>query len=146
MRSLAAGVAALGLLGSMEAAAATQPPADAGVAEGSAAIEHCRKLTERFYKDELQAVFDEFSDEMKSEVPLAKLTAIRDKVRSELGSETQLLREKVDMEGDYFECRRHARFDKFAGVIELIWYLRQDDRVAGFFVRPVEPQAESQGP
>ena len=54
----------------------------------------------------------------------------------------EVLGEESQQKGEYRGFVRWARFEKFDGVIEVLWILREDDSIAGFYVRPAErPQS-----
>ena len=104
------------------------------------AIGVAREYTRMFYENEIDALFERFSPEMQQQIPLDQLKQLAQGMREELGVETAVVQEKVETkeaEG-YRGVYRWAHFDKYDGVIEVLWILREDDSVAGFFLNPAQ--------
>ena len=98
-----------------------------------------REYTRMFYAGELEKLFEKFSPEMREDIlPLDKLRALREQVRSQYGEEVQVLGEDAQTKGDYRGFARWARFSKRDDVLQLRWILRPDDSVAGFQVMPAQ--------
>jgi hypothetical protein len=99
-----------------------------------------RAYTEQFYAGELQELHAKFSEEMQQSFPLGQLKALHDQVRSQYGKEIEVIGEEGQTRGEYRGFARWARFDKYDGVIEVQWILREDDSIAGLFVQPTKPR------
>jgi GNAT superfamily N-acetyltransferase len=96
------------------------------------------EYTKYFYDGDLERLQGLFTDEMKQQLTLEQLVALRRRVESEYGNEIAVLGEETQTKGKYRGFVRWARFDKHPGPIEVQWILREDDSIAGFFVRPVK--------
>lgn len=135
---------------SAPAPTASAAPAPAPVGEGQVSIvplapagiegaDLVREYTRMFYAGELEALVQKFSPEMREEIlPLHKLRALRDEMRSQYGEELQVLGEDAQTKGEYRGFARFARFSKNDAVLQLRWILRPDDSVAGFQVMPAQ--------
>lgn len=97
------------------------------------------EYTALFYRGDLSALHAHFSDEMKKTLPLDKLVALRASVDKQYGKEVKVLAKDTKAQGKYRAFVRWARFDKYDGVIEVLFMLRDDDTIAGFFIRPAQP-------
>ena len=105
-------------------------------AAASSVVEIGRRLTEQFYQGKLEEIHHAFSTEMKEEFPLERLTAVRNQVLEQLGPEVEVLDEQVREQAEYMVYRRLVTFEKRpTGKFEVIWTVREDDWVAGFFIR-----------
>jgi hypothetical protein len=106
-------------------------------------FEVVRRYTTMFYEGELEALYGKFSDEMKEVLPLGRLEALRQRVRSQYGEETEVLGEDSQQQDEYHGFVRWARFSNHDGVIEIQWILRDGDTIAGFFIQPAKQPAGS---
>ena len=97
-----------------------------------------RGYTAQFYDGDLGALHDRFSPEFKESLTLELLTALRENVREAYGQERAVVGEEQQSKGEYRGFVRWAKFEKVDGVIEVLWILREDDSIAGFFIRPTE--------
>ena len=130
-----------------EAAPETAPP-PATIKDVSVSIEPAetpgldvvRAYTAQFYAGDLQELHGRFTEEMQQSFPLGQLKALHDQVRSQYGEEIEVIGEEAQTRGEYRGFARWARFDKYDGVIEVQWILREDDSIAGLFVQPARPQ------
>lgn len=102
-------------------------------------IEVANEYTRKFYAGELKELYDKFSDEMRTVLPLPQLTTRQAEFSTQFGPETKLVHEESKMDGGYRAFVRWARFEKYDGVIGVQWILRKDDTIAGFFIRPAQP-------
>jgi len=105
-----------------------------------------REYTQMFYDGRLDELFDRFTDEMRQVVPRRQLEMIRDHAVETYGKETRVIGEDTQTKDDTRGFVRWARFDKTEDVIELQWFLKPDDRIAGFFIRPAKRQGETAQP
>jgi len=102
----------------------------------TAGLDTARRYTEMFYRGDLEPLFEKFSVEMRSVVPLERLVMMREHAVEAFGKEIGVIAEETDTQGEYRGFVRWARFDGTDEVIEVQWILRPDDEVAGFFIRP----------
>ena len=109
-----------------------EPTVDAG-------LEVVRRYTRMFYAGELDSLRQKFSSEMREEFPEGRLELMRDRVRTNLGEETEVVGEDFQLRDDYRGFVRWARFSKHDGLIEVQWILREDDTIAGFMIREARP-------
>lgn len=140
--NIPARIAAMGLAllaAALPIAAQDQPAADA---RQSAVQEVARSYTQDFYRGELEKIHGQFSAEMKESVTLQKLTAIHQQLVTRFGKEAELLGEDLADQGDVIGYRRTARFEE-GTVLEVLWAVRPDGEIAGFFIRQVEGPTEA---
>jgi hypothetical protein len=104
-----------------------------------------REMTEQFYRGDLAKLHSRFSDQMKTILTVDKLVAMRAHVEKTYGKEVAVVGEDWQVKDKDRGFVRWARFDKYDGVIQVLWFLhRDDDQVTGFFVEPAQQQpAES---
>lgn len=117
---------------------AAEPAAPPAGESPDAAFARVHDYTRQFYAGELADLHARFSDEFKSSFPLEQLAALRRRVAEEYGKETAVLGEETAVKGEYRGFARFARFEKSAEPIEVQWILRNDDSIAGLFVRPAQ--------
>lgn len=98
------------------------------------------RYTHLFYDGELAKLFAKFSDEMKTDVPLAQLEQNHAKFVAQFGNEATVVHRESKEEDGYRAFVRWSRFEKYDGVIGIQWILREDDSIAGFYVRSAQPQ------
>lgn len=96
-----------------------------------------RSYTQRFYDGEVAYLFGRLSPEMRRQLTIAQLTQMREHVLANYGTEQRLIAERAAVNDTYRGFVRWAQFDKVKDVIEIIWYLKPDDSIGGFFIRPV---------
>lgn len=125
------------------AAPATTEAAEASPALSPAEIESMRtqgrELTDLFYAGETGTIWSRMTGEMQEALKTeGELAAFQQKVRADLGTETEVLDEKVLPAPPYRVYLRVASFSDFGGPITVQWTLDEEDRVAGFFVRPAQ--------
>jgi hypothetical protein len=111
-------------------------PPGTGAPGADPRFERVRAYTEQFYRGDLDKLYERFSPEMRSTLPLDRLRALRAQVAERYGKEVAVLGEDSQVKGEYRGFVRWARFDRYDGVMEVQWILRNDDSVAGLFVRP----------
>ena len=98
-----------------------------------------QRYTGMFYRGELDLLVESFSDEMREEIlPPDQLSALYERVITEYGTETRVVGVDSKTKGEYRAFVRWALFDKTEDVIEVQWILRENDRIAGFWVRPAQ--------
>ncbi len=102
-------------------------------------IEVANEYTRKFYASELKELYSKFSDEMKTVLPLERLATRQAEFSTQFGPESKVVHEESKMDGGYRAFVRWARFEKYDGVIGVQWILREDDTIAGFFIRPAQP-------
>ena len=65
-------------------------------------------------------------------------------VQDQLGAEDLLISESLTTKTPYHRYLRRARFERYAGEIEVSWVLREDNlTIAGLVFSPVETGAEA---
>lgn len=113
---------------------------DAEQAQKDAGQKMARDYTNMFYAGELEKIFGEFSGEMKTAVPLEKLSGIYQQWITRFGKETELVSEDLMTQGEITGYRRIARFEQ-GSVLEILWAVRPSGEIAGFSIRPAsEPE------
>jgi hypothetical protein len=113
--------------------------AKAIVAPAVAGADVADRYTQMFYSGEVGPLFEHFSDEMKKVLPLPQLTERQAQFLEQFGRELALVHQESKLDGNYRAFVRWARFEKREGVFGVQWILRDDDSVAGFFVRAAQP-------
>ncbi len=126
--------------------AAPREPTFEGVA-GMAVVrsEDWRRVNEytrMFYDGELEALHAKFSSDAKTELPLAALTALRDQMLQELGTELQPLAFKREENAGYRAYKRAAKFSEREDLVEVAWVIAPDDSIAGLFISPQRSSKE----
>jgi hypothetical protein len=102
------------------------------------------RYTRMFYDGELDLLFERFSQEMQEQVlPLERLVALYEHVVAEYGSETRVLAVDSQTKGEYRAFVRWSEFDKTDEIIEVQWILRENDEVAGFWIRPAQKRRDA---
>ena len=69
----------------------------------------------------------------------AALSGFRDQIDQQIGGETSVINEDVTQSGDVQVYTRTAKFEKLEQLITVVWSMDDNDKIAGFFVRP-QPQ------
>ncbi|XOZ34530.1 M23 family metallopeptidase [Halomonadaceae bacterium KBTZ08] len=109
------------------------------VAETGQTLERGRELTQRFYQERLDSLWEQFAPPMKEHFGDAEaLRLFRDQIGAQLGQEASLLSEGVDAAGDSQVYKRTARFEKASGPVLVQWSLDKEGAVTGFLVTPAE--------
>jgi len=103
-----------------------------------------REYTEMFYKGQLDLLHAEFSDEMREVVPMEQLNSMFEHAVTTYGEEIRVIAEDMQTRDDLRGFVRWARFDKTEEVIEIQWILKQNDEIAGFFIRPAPRRVSSE--
>jgi hypothetical protein len=118
---------------------AVTPPAGAADAQ-SKALAWGRELTSLFYKGDTAPIWARMTDEMKKGLKGEDtLGSLKQQMDAQLGSESKIVDEKVIQSGGYQVYLRTAAFPKWEKPINVIWSLDSDGRIAGFFIKAVEP-------
>ena len=133
-------VVALALSTLLLAAPAAAQPADDPSAADAQALETGRRLTAEFYRGELETLVAGFSTEMRESMPVEQLAVMRRSLQETLGDEIEILDEQIRSQQGYSVYRRVAKFEKHDGEVEVLWALRVDGKVGGFFVRRALPE------
>ena len=123
------------------------PPSTGSVTErDSALLEQGREYTERFYRGEIDLLYDEFSPGLKQELSLEQFSTAYEYVGANLGKQIQIVREDAATSDEYRAFIRWANFDKTDEIIEIRWTMRRDDNsIAEFWIRPAEKKPGSAG-
>jgi hypothetical protein len=96
-----------------------------------------RALSEQFERGDTAAIAARMTPPMRDAVGGAQgLAAFRQKVLSDAGPETGVIREDATMAGDLRVYRRIARRNVGQTPMLMEWVLTADNRIAGFQVRP----------
>jgi hypothetical protein len=109
--------------------------------EDATTMQRGRELTQLFYDgdmDSIVAVFDERMSAALGGVP--ELSAFRDQVVTQLGSEVDVLDERVATSGEHRVYHRSARFEKVSVTVAVVWSFDGSGRIAGFMIRPEASQ------
>ena len=121
-------------------------PASTELAEGDDLMAKVREYTERFYRGELDLLYEEFSPGLQEEFSLEQFSTVYEYVGENFGKETQIIGEDEADSDEYRGFVRWARFDKTDKIIEIRWTLRRDDdSIAEFWIRPAEKKIGSAG-
>ena len=126
------------------APATTPPPQPPAI--DPVALATVRKYTEMFYEGQLDLLHAKFSEEMRQTVPMEQINLMFEHAVTTYGTETGLIAEEMQTRDDYRAFVRWARFDKTEEIIEIQWILKQNDEIAGFFIRPAKRKVTSQAP
>ena len=106
--------------------------------------EQGRALCAAFYQGEFAGLWRRFAPQMQQALGnVDGLRNFRTQVEAEAGSEEFVLAEFLELSGGFRVYQRIARFSKAQAPVEVRWTLATDGKVAGFFVRPLPPDAES---
>ncbi len=109
------------------------------------ALEQGRKLTVLFYAGDLDAVWQQMSAQMRSALGDAPaLEAFAGQVEAQLGKEARVVDESVEEVQGFEVYLRTAQFENFDGLIHVQWAFDSEDKVGGFFVRPVHKEADTE--
>jgi hypothetical protein len=133
-RRLGRTVLAVGLAAICALAACAQTPSKED--EDAKVMQLGRHFAEQFSLKKLEPLHEEFSAGFKETMNLPELQATWAQVALQLGSETELLDERVVDDPEYRIYVRRSRFSKFPGVIEARWLLNDDREIAGLFFTP----------
>ena len=131
-------------------ASATPVPASRSVnsvAQPDAAmLAKVHDYTERFYRGEIDLLYDEFSPGLKQEFSLEQFSTLYEYVGENFGKQTQIIGEDAADNDEYRGFVRWARFDKTDAIIEIRWTLRRDDNsIVEFWIRPSKKNVGSAG-
>jgi hypothetical protein len=108
--------------------------------EESKVLVEGRELTSLFYKGETASIWARMTDEMKQGLRNEEaLTAVKGQVADQLGAETKVVDEKILSSQGYRVYMRTASFSKWAKPMNITWTLDSQNRIAGFFIKPLEP-------
>ena len=83
-----------------------------------------------------------FTTELKEQIPLPQLKEMRRSLADQLGHESEVISETVEVKPPYHRYKRRVRFDRYAGDVEINWVLHADDHaIAGVVINPVDAPA-----
>jgi hypothetical protein len=104
------------------------------------------EYTERFYRGEIDLLYDEFSPGLKEEFSLQQFSTLYEYVGEHFGNEIQIIGEDAATSDEYRGFVRWARFDKTEEIIEIRWTLRRDDdSIAEFWIKPATKNVRGAG-
>ena len=108
--------------------------------------ERAREYTQRFYEGDLEGLHTLFTPEMAQQIPFPQFTEMHRSLREQLGDETEVVSETVEIKSPYRRYLRRARFEQHPGEIEINWLLREEDHsIAGVVFREVDARAAAGG-
>lgn len=108
-------------------------------------LERGRACCQRFYSGELQPLWDDFAPAMRDALgSLEALQGFRAQTSAQLGSETAIVSESAEGQAATRVYQRQARFEKFGGVIEVVFGFDAEDRISTFYIKPVAVEAASE--
>ncbi len=112
----------------------------------AAMLAKVHEYTERFYRGEIDLLYDEFSPGLKQELSLEQFSILYEYVGQNFGKQTQIIKEDAATNDEYRGFVRWARFAKTDEIIEIRWTLRRDDNsIAEFWIRPAKRKVGSAG-
>ena len=117
-----------------------------GPAPDAAVLAKGHECTERFYRGEIDLLYDEFSPGLRQQLSLEQFSTIYEYVGENFGKQTEIIAEDAAASDEYRGFIRWARFDKTDKIIEIRWTLRRDDNsIAEFWIRPARKEVEGAG-
>jgi Peptidase family M23/Protein of unknown function (DUF3887) len=119
-------------------------PAGSAFAQQNGPAELGQRYTGWFYTGDLDQLWQRFTPAMQKNLDREKLTAFREQLQAQIGSEASVLRERVTRSGTGQVYLRTAKFEKAESPIIVQWTMDQQGRISGFFVRPTPTEALSQ--
>ncbi len=123
-----------------------QRAAAPGPASDAAMLAKVHDYTARFYRGEIDLLYDEFSPGLKQELSLEQFSTLYEYVGENFGKQTQIIEEDAAATDEYRGFVRWARFDKTDDIIEIRWTLRRDDNsIVEFWIRPAKKRVGSAG-
>ncbi|NGX17599.1 serine hydrolase domain-containing protein [Wenzhouxiangella sp. XN24] len=129
------------MAGAQGAKAASDENATRDVDAADAALADGRKLTASFLAGDVAPVWARFSEQMRAVVGSPEgLEGFSKQVRDELGSEDEILDERVIEEGGLRIYRRVARWSGVPMPIAITWAVAPNGRIDGFQVGPAPPE------
>ncbi len=103
-----------------------------------------RNYTRMFFNNDISPIWNKMTDQMQNS--LRSETALQDfynQVQTQIGSEKSIVDERVDEIEGHRIYVRHSLFDKVEQPIVISWTFDDQDRIAGFFIRPQQRPVES---
>ncbi len=108
-------------------------------------LEDGRRLTAQFYAGDTGPVWEQMSAQMRSALGSAPaLVTFAGQVENQLGKEAAVLDESIIEVQGHQVYLRTARFEKHDGLIHVQWAFDSEGKVGGFFVRPVQKEADTE--
>jgi len=109
-----------------------------------AAMSLGQTYTANFYAGETAAIWQHMTTQMREVLGSESgLRAFGNKVEQDVGTEVSVFAERVESVAGYRTYTRQSKFSKFASPIIVSWSFDEEDRIAGFFVRPQQKPAQS---
>lgn len=103
-----------------------------------------RGHTERFHDGRLDELWEMMTQEMRDALgSQAALADLHEALDGQFGPEEAVLSETVETQDGYRIYLRTAQHEADPTPLVTQWVLDQEDRIAGFFVRPAQEPAES---
>lgn len=129
-------------------AQATSPGAQEAAPESgvptSDVMELGRRYTTWFYADSVDRLVAVFSSDLVAALGgEAGLRAVREQIAMQLGAERRVVDERTTRVGRGGSYIRYAEFEKYDGVIEVVWAIGDGGVVEGFVIRPRREPAPS---
>lgn len=112
--------------------------------QGAEVLELGRRYTAWFFADSLDLLWPKFSAELGAQMGgEAGLRAFRNQVAMQIGPEQRVVDERVARVAGNDVYVRYAEFEKYPGVIEVVWGIGAGGVVDGFLIRPRQEPAPS---
>ncbi|BES73793.1 hypothetical protein RE428_48110 [Marinobacter nanhaiticus D15-8W] len=100
-------------------------------------LELGRTLTEQFYSGQTDILWQRFNTPMRDAMTSKEnLAGFQRQVINQLGAESEVLSESVSPVNPYQVYLRSATFERGRGPVIVQWTVTDDQKVAGFFIRP----------
>lgn len=114
--------------------------------DSAATIATGRKYTEWFYADLGDSLIAHSSDQVKEKVTAAQLSEFQGQLVSQVGSEVEVISERVVARDTLSAYLREARFEMMEEPLVVAFTLGSSGQIYGFFIRPKSqmPAEESQ--
>lgn len=115
-------------------------------AASEATLADGRALTRQFLAGEVESIWARFGDSLRAAIgSAAGLKTFSEQVNGQLGTETSVLREGVELTGSVAVYRRVGRWSDAPMPIAITWAIAPGGQIDGFQVAPASPE-EAAGP
>jgi murein DD-endopeptidase MepM/ murein hydrolase activator NlpD len=101
-----------------------------------------RRYTDWFFNDQLTELYARFAPKIHDAADSAKLVALRETVRSQLGNKQYVVSETITPRAGLAVYEQSVTVEKIAQVVIVRWGLDSSGRIGGFVVLP-SPQTEA---